>query len=377
MINFETGEIRKVTKILAPTAEFNEVLSFFYDETNNIRKFYVREMDFNSSFTANFVLGGLVHEGEAPDVTSLIDSLKLQKTTKEVKFKHIAKGGFLDCLKSEKLKFFLKFIKNSNLYVHYSSLNILYWAIVDIVDSAIANSEASQKLGPQFSNHLKNDLYKLSRLEIDSVINVFYKFKYPNIKKENIHSFINALTSIFEGYINTAEFHFGLESLKQVLTEVKKTNSLPFIMEEDDGVLLKDLSMFYLRPIYLFKHSTHVFDNEDSIAEILNTYNVLDESVEIQNYSFVDSQDHQLIQLSDVFVGLMGKLAVYLNTTSRESIDNDFCSLSVIQERNIDLLIDLIDKSISKNIGFIHSIDSYEEMSKMDVIRKKRNKTNA
>ena len=141
MSDFEIGEIRKFTKMLAPTADFDAVLSFYYDETNNIRKFYVRETDFNSSFIANFVLGGLVHEGEAPDVTSLIESFKLQKTTKEVKFKHIAKGDFLNCLKSEKLKLFLQFIKGSKLYVHYSNLNILYWAIVDIVDSAIANSE--------------------------------------------------------------------------------------------------------------------------------------------------------------------------------------------------------------------------------------------
>ncbi len=377
MSDFEIGEIRKFTKMLAPTADFDAVLSFYYDETNNIRKFYVRETDFNSSFIANFVLGGLVHEGEAPDVTSLIESFKLQKTTKEVKFKHIAKGDFLNCLKSEKLKLFLQFIKGSKLYVHYSNLNILYWAIVDIVDSAIANSEVSQKLGPQFSNRLKNDLYKLSRLEIDSVVNIFYNFKYPNIKKESIFSFIEALTSIFEGYIDTEEFHFGLESLRQILKEAKKTDSLPFIMEEDDYILLKNLSHFYLRSIYLFKFSKHVFDNEDSIAETLNGYKVLDESIEIENYSFVDSQENKLIQLSDVFVGLMGKLAVYLNTSTREKIDNDFCSLSVTQERNVDLLIDLIDKSHNKNIGFLHSTDSYEEMSKMDIIRKKRNKTNA
>ena len=224
---------------------------------------------------------------------------------------------------------------------------------------------------------MKNDLYKLSRLEIDSVVNIFYNFKYPNIKKESIFSFIEALTSIFEGYIDTEEFHFGLESLRQILKEAKKTDSLPFIMEEDDYILLKNLSHFYLRSIYLFKFSKHVFDNEDSIAETLNGYKVLDESIEIENYSFVDSQENKLIQLSDVFVGLMGKLAVYLNTSTREKIDNDFCSLSVTQERNVDLLIDLIDKSHNKNIGFLHSTDSYEEMSKMDIIRKKRNKTNA
>ncbi len=372
MIDFEIGDIRKATKMLARSADFDSAFTFYYDETNNIKKFYVRENDFNYTFTANFVLGGLVHLGQAPDVQPLIDSFKQQKTAKEVKFKHIASGDFLDCLKSEKLKLFLQFVKDSNLYVHYSSLNILYWSIVDIVDSAIVSSESAQQLGPQFANHLKNDLYKLSRLEIESVIQLFYKYEYPNIKSESVLPFIEELTSLFDDYIDTQEYHFGLESLRQILKEAKKKNSLPFVMDEDDFILLKDLSHFYLRPIYLFKNSIHIFDNEDSIAETVNDYKILDEGVEIKNYTFVDSQTNQLIQLSDVFVGLMGKLTNYLNTSSREKINTDFVSLSATQQKNIDLLINVIDKSHNKNIGFLHNTDSFEEMSKMDIIRANR-----
>lgn len=369
MMDFEISELRQFTKMLAPMADFEIPFTFYYDETNNIKKFYVRENDFNYTFTANFVLGGLVHVGEAPNVQPLIDSFKQQKTAKEVKFKHIANGDFLDCLKSEKLKFFLQFIKESNLYVHYSSLNILYWSIVDIVDSAIMSSESAQQLGPQFANHLKNDLYKLSRLEIDSVIQLFYKFEYPNIKKESVLPFIEELTSLFDGYIETAEYHFGLESLRQILKEAKKKGSLPFIMDEEDYILLNDLSQFYLRPIYLFKNSCHIFDNEDSISETLADYKILDNNQEIKNYTFVDSQDNLLVQLSDVFVGIMGKLTNYMNTSSREKIVTELASLSDIQKTNISLLINVIDKSHNTNIGFIHNTDSFEEMSKMDKIR--------
>lgn len=373
-MNFEISEIREITKMLAPTADFDTSFTFYYDETNNLKKFYVRENDFNYSFTANFVLGGVVHEGEAPNVQPLIDSFKLQKTAKEAKFKHIAKGEFLDCLKSAKLKLFLKYLLDSNLYIHYSSLNFLYWTIVDIVDSAIVNSESARQLGPQFSNHLKNDLYKLSRLEIESVVGLFHKFEYPNIKSDKILSFIESLTSLFDKYIDTEEFHFGLESLRQILKEAKKSGDLPFIMNEKDYILIQDLSQFYLRPIYLFKNSTHIFDNEDSISKILKDYKILDKDAEIKNYSFVDSQSNLLIQLSDILVGIMGKLSGYLNTNSHEKLSSDFDNLSAIQQENIDLLIDLIDKSHNKNIGFLHSTDSYEELSKMNTIRKIRNK---
>ena len=349
-------------------ADFDSSYSFYYDETNNIRKFYVRENEFNSPSLENFVLGGLVHEGEAPDVTELVESFKLQKTVKEVKFKHIARGEFVDCLKSEKLKLFLQFLKDSSLFVHYSSFNILYWSIVDIVDSAISNSGRAKESGLPFAKMLKNDLYKLARLEIDSVAKLFYKFEYPNVKKDSIIPFIQELSSLFDGYIDQEEFHFGLKSLRQILEEAQKNESLPFITNEEDYILLKDFSLNYLRPIYLFKNSTHVFDNEDSVSEVLEEYKILVGTEELSNYSFTDSQSSRLIQLSDVFVGLLGKLFYYFNTSSREKIEADVNGLTDIQTANLGLLLDVIGKSHSKNIGFIHYTDSHEEHSKMDSI---------
>jgi len=377
MVNFDISDVRRMTKMLAPTADFDSPFTFYYDETNNIRKFYVRENDFNSSFNSNFVLGGLVYEGTRPDIKPLFDKLKLQKNITEVKLKHIAKGEFLDCLKSEKLNIFLKYLLDNDLHIHYSSLNILYWSIVDIVDSAIANSEVAMQLDLNFSNHLKNDLYKLSKLEIESVIELFYNSDYPNLKKESVLEFIEELTSIFDEYIDMQEFHLGLESLRQILKEAKKRDSLPFIMDEEDRILIENFSQFYLRPIYLFKNSNHIFDNEVAISEILAGYKIIDDSKEIKNYSFVDSQSDLFIQASDIFVGLMGKFASYINTSSREKIISDFDSLSEKQLSNIDVLINLIGKSNSKNVAFLHSIDSYEELTKMNLIHEIRNRNHA
>lgn len=373
MIDFEIAEIasaNQFARLLNPRVDFTTPYIFYYDETNNIKTFYVRENDFNYTFTANFVLGGLLHEGAVPDVQPLIDSFRLQKTAKEVKFKHIAFGDFLDCLKSQKLNLFFLFLKDSNLYVHYSSLNILYWSVVDIVDSAIMNSDAAIQLGPGFDNHLKNDLYKLCRLEIDAVIQLFYVFEYPNIKPDKIGNFIEALSNLFEEYLPLQEFHFGLESLRQILKESKKKDELAFVMDEEDHVLLADLTHFYLRPIYTFKNSTHIFDNEDSIREALNEYRMLDNGVEFKNYSFVDSQDNQLIQLSDIFIGFMGKYTQYRNTHTMEEIKADIDSFSALQLENMKLFIDIINKSDQKNPAFLHATDSYEEVMKFDHITK-------
>lgn len=371
MINFEISEIDSVikfAKLMHPNVDFDTPYFFYYDETNNIKTFYVRENDFNYTFTANFVLGGLVHDSDEPNVDALIKSFNLQKTANEVKFKHIAFGEFLDCLKSSKLKLYLQFIKDSDLYIHYSSLNILYWSLVDIVDSAIMSSESAMALGLGFANRLKNDLYKLARLEIDAVIDLFYKFGYPNIKSEEIIEFVESLSDLFEPYLGEEEFHFGLESLRQILKEARKKGALPFVMDEKDYILLSDLSQFYLRPIYTFKSSTHVFDNEESIKGILGEYRILDNGIEINSYSFTDSQDSKLTQLSDIFVGLMGKFTQYRNTHKIEEIEADIKLLTPLQSDNLNLFIDVILKSEQKNPAFLHSIDSMDEIMKFDAI---------
>lgn len=373
-VKVDISDGRELTKILAPSADFDAAYTFYYDETNNIRKFHVKESGFNSAFTNNFVLGGLVHDvhdGSAPDVKSFIDSLNLQKNVNEVKFKQIASGDFLACLKSKKLHAFFQFLIESKLYIHYSSVNILYWSIVDIVDSAIAHCDASQQLCPQFASLMKNNLYKLSKIEIDSLVHLFREFEYPNIKKDKVILFIEALSDLFADYLDTMEFHFGLESLRQILKEAKGNESLPFVMDGEDFLLIVNFSDFYMRPIYLFKNSKHIFDNEDSISDLLSNYSIVDGEEEIRNYSFVDSKTNQLIQLSDVLVGIIGKMHNYLNINNRKKIYSDFQQLNVTQNLNVCLLLKLIDKSLHKNIGFFHAIDCEEEISKVKVIRER------
>ncbi len=372
MTTFDIDAIREQVKITNPSADFDGIYTFYYDETNNIRKFHVKETGFNSTFTNNFVLGGLAHEGPAPDVRPLIDSFKLQTSVEEVKLKHIAKGGFINCLGSKNLNLFLRYLINSDLYIHYSSINILYWSIVDIVDSAIAGSEINQQLCLQLANTMKNDLYKLAKMEIKFMVSLFQKYGYPNIKQGEVLSFIEEMSGIFIDYSDNMEFHTSIETLRQLLKEAGKKGSLPFIMGKDDFVLIDNFSHFYLRPIYMFKNSAHIFDNEDSIVKLLAKHKIMDEVQEINNYSFIDSKSNQLTQLSDILVGIIGKLTAYFNAHEKDKICSDICSLNLLQGKNIDLFLGLIDKSYSKNIGFLHDINSYEEILKIKIVRECR-----
>lgn len=44
-------------------------------------------------------------------------------------------GVFADCLKSERLERFLDLLIENDWHIHFNSLNVLYWSIVDILDS--------------------------------------------------------------------------------------------------------------------------------------------------------------------------------------------------------------------------------------------------
>ncbi len=368
MIRFEIEDLNNGIKAMNPNIDFDLKYKFYYDETNNIRKFYLKESGFNYSIDSSFVLGGIVLCDVKPDLKELYNLLNLQKSIKEMKFKHIAKGNFIECLKSDKLTIFFRYLLKKEIFVHYSILNLLYFSIVDIVDSAIANSSTAIELGQDFSFILKNDLYKLCMREIDAFIGLFNKYQYPDIKKKNVLQFTMELISMLEKYADLSEFHFGLTSLKQILKESVREESLPFIMDEDEYVLLKDFSTFYLRPLYTFKFSKHIFDNEDAVRKILEKYELVDNSLAIQNYQFEDSKQNLHIQVSDVFVGFVGQLTKFINTHTKEDILRIVATLDEIQKQNLKQYFLLIDKSEQENNAFFHNITSIDDMEKMNIL---------
>ena len=95
MNHIEANEFRPIYKFMNPNADFDKTYTFYYDETNNIKKLHLKKGDFNYAFSSNFVLGGLAYKGAAPDISDIFSGLQLQASVNEVKLKHIAKGDFL------------------------------------------------------------------------------------------------------------------------------------------------------------------------------------------------------------------------------------------------------------------------------------------
>lgn len=363
---FDVSEFRNPVIEMHNLTGMDNNYTFYYDETNNIRKFYLRENGFNVSDTANFVLGGVMHDNDISNanIPLLIKKLKLQNTVKEIKLKYLARGNFIECLKSKKLQIFLEWLLESDLFIHYSNLNIFYFSIVDIIDSAVMNSKLKNNIYFSIINELKSELFKYITIDKANFLELLYSYEYPNIKKDKINDFINSILDFLELHEEKIENKVMLEVIKSLLNESVKANELCFIMDEIDSILIDDFVLFYLRPIYMFKNSIHIFDEESEIQNKMNGMQLYDSDELIESYSFKESHHNPLIQISDIITGLVGKYFSYLNEINLCDIENKKSILNNIQHNNLDLFKKLIIKSDNKNRALLHSTMSQEEYSK-------------
>lgn len=328
--------------------------TFYYDESNNHRKFYLKDKTFNvENSDLNFVLAGVVTTSKSSNFNyeEFKKEIKLQNNAEEIKFKHISKGNFLKCLDSKKLTLFFKYLYKSNLFIHYSNINIFYWSTVDIIDSLVYDS-FDYNLVP----HLKNELYKIILKDKASFTKLLYSYEYPNIKKEDIDSFLDKILTFIQLYKskeNSQTLSFELEKL---LYNALGKEELIFIQNEKQHMLIDGFSPFYVRSLEVFRNYKHIFDQEPNIEEAFeNNISYLTQK-KIKNYEFIDSKQNELIQLSDILAGFLGKYFSYLNSLAEEKVYETLHRLTLLQKQNLVLLKNLVKKSEQKNPYFLHSI---------------------
>jgi hypothetical protein len=364
----ETQDIRNTTARMNPNIDFDVSMTFYYDETNNIGKLHLEKGNFNVDYTANFVLGGLSYHENAPDVSDMFSGVQFQANINEVKLTHLATGSFDVCLTSRKLNTFLGNVLSKPLYLHFSSLNLFYYSIVDIVDSILPDWLISH--GAFF----KNVLYVACKRHMDDVVDVFVKYAYPNIKDGESISFADAFLTVLKPEYNDMHFGGQLKVIDKYLRDAAAKNKLTFIKDEVDFVLVDGLVPMYARPIYTFVNSSHIFDEEVRIQQAINAMHMTHSGTIISNYSFLDSKADNLIQASDVLMGLLGKFFKYINTKSAQEIYIELQKFTPLQNDNLDLFLTLFEKTIHFNQGFLHYVDSAEEVSKVAMIGRLRGK---
>ncbi|PPK41812.1 hypothetical protein B0G57_12577 [Trinickia symbiotica] len=241
--------------------------TFYYDETNNIRRFYLTDDGTNVAEHRNFVLGGIaLEEGRAlPDIAALRAELRMQASAPEIKFAHIARGDFEQVLPSKKLRTVLSWLAGHGIMIHYCSVNIIYWAIVDIIDAIVA--EDGFRSYQPYQQPLKNELYRLANLDKPAFLALLKRHRYPDIQPDRTADFIVDI----DAFLDTRSPDDDNLPALMLKTLIQKSPSLPeltCLADNEEDVLIDGFHAFYTRPIMLFKNATHVFDREIQIEKV-------------------------------------------------------------------------------------------------------------
>lgn len=346
-----------------PLYGLEEEYSFFYDETNNIRKFWIRDDDFNAP-PKNFVLGGIAHKRSNPltGLDELVKSLYIQNSAKEIKFNQLATGGYLGVLNSKKVRTLLEWLIDNGVFIHYTNFNILYWSLVDIVDSLWDEPEVRQYM--PYVMHIKSELFNLANADLDRLVPIFKKYRYPNIQRSASSAFMMEFSFLLESVSKKPQSDIS----KLVIYMIRKAASLPelpFIVDNKDDILIENFDHLFLRPLYIYPNSSHVFDKETEVQEALGNTQVKFKGGFV-DYSFVDSQDCIEIQLSDGICGLLGSHFNFLEEHSAEKLIEIRKNLNPVQCQTLSLLRKLIDISDAQSNGFIHRISPMDSDFKND-----------
>ncbi|RQO58500.1 hypothetical protein DBR47_12370 [Paucibacter sp. KBW04] len=361
---FDWGEMRAMMIGVHGIRRADDKFAFFYDETNNIRKFALTDAGTNVNEHKNFVLGGIVlQEGQAlPDIAPLREALGMQVNAPEIKFKHIASGDFEAALASHKMARFLAWLTEHRLAIHYSSINIVYWSIVDIVDSIIAS-----KRFEAFSHarrEMKNELYRIACMDKPAFLALMRRHGYPGIPIGKVGSFI-ADVDAFLTLHSPGAVNLPTELLKEMVRKATALTELPFLEGNDADVLIGSFSSFFTMPVLLFKNATHVFDREIQVEKSLGTDGFKQRAQDI-DYRFSDSKTDPGIQLADVTVGLIGKYEDFVEKHRLPELLARKKAWSAAQTETFELLRGLIDYSDDVSNAFIHRITAMDSEWKND-----------
>lgn len=339
----------------------DEKYIFYYDETNNIRKLHLTEYGSNAEFK-NFVIGGIVHHANKGlgDTDSLIKSLVLQKSAKEIKFNQLATGKFLGVLNSQRIRTLLKWLIDNEIYIHYSNFNILYWSIVDIIDSLWSDPHLKKYM--QYQDEIKNELYRLCNIDLDSVVNIFKKYSYPNIQRNQGFNFLVDLSNHFK-LISPQPISDITKLVINMLRHGATIDELDFLVDNEDDILIESFKDLYLRPISIYPNSVHIFDEEDTVQKELQFFKVKYKD-QFVDYKFVKSTDCVAIQLSDAICGLLGSYFNFLEDHSMKALLAHKNTLNPRQIETLELLKTLIEKSDKVSNGFCHRTAPWDSDAK-------------
>lgn len=366
MIEHDIDFLRQTESELQGIPLCNDRMTFYYDETGNCGKFKVTETGFNDpmALTRDFILGGVAFDGDecTADIDSLFSLLNLNKDAVELKFRHISrkKNEFLEWFGGKRASIFIRWLHESEIYIHYALINNLYYSLVDMVD-ALWESQPQFVFSPEWVLGLKSALYTFCKAHVDDVLALFRKYNYPDIALQDTEDFCQAFCSLIEKHSDdhTPE-GFLLEYFRQMLKTAGKENKLSLLHDNEAGVLVDQYYTMYFARCYLYKNAMHHFDGESIIEHLLSETVMISEGRQFKNYDFCTSHMSPLTQISDAVVGLISRVFEYLDQTA----EADILLLDRIKYNdvieNMSLLWDLIERANAKHPMFIQNVNDIQ-----------------
>lgn len=361
-MGMDAAELRSMLVKMHGIRGADSKFQFFYDETNNIRRFVLTDDGTNVNEPKNFVLGGVVlREGQVlPDMAPLRKRLGVMDNAPEIKFKHVASGDFEKVLTSRKLADFLSWVTDHQLAIHFSSINIVYWSIVDIIDSILANERF--ELYCMAQREMKNELYRIVCIDRAGFFGLLKHYGYPDLQAGQAGEFLAQV----EAFINLHDSDVSSmpqQMLRELVRKAQRVSGLPFIQDGDADVLIDGFDSFFTQPILLFNKSNHVFDTETEVEKRLNNAAFRRRADGI-DYRFSDSKADPGIQLADVIVGLLGKYQDFVEQHPLRELQARGAAWNEGQKKAFGLLRGLIDRSDDVSNAFIHRVTALDSERK-------------
>lgn len=350
---------------------------FYYDESDNIRNFNIKKGCYNADYFSQFTLGGIVSVTPIDNskLEVLYDELSLQESVRELKSHNILnkKRVGIAQFDSKKLNIFLNYLLKSDYYLHYTTINVLYYGVVvDIIDSLIEfdkNNHLFYYTQPKVDS-LKACLYKCIFSDAGEWGKILSELNFPNLNLESKKAFLFKLSNSLNKF-NDYEYELQRKELLDLIKEFPKDKKMIFLSDEKDLILIEGFDTFYLHKVFIYDNSKHYFDEEPEINKIFKEKGIESSNI-AKRFEFVDSYSMKPIQISDICSRVICVLYRFLASMNLYQIKNYIKELDhkTYEYKNLKLLAELINKTVRYDEHLILQMSNDIELEKYNLFCK-------
>ena len=136
-----------------------------------------------------------------------------------------------------------------------------------------------------------------------------------------------------------------LEMIKQNLMAVSRSDKVEFMNFGVRGEIISSYHNDYWFSVLNTPAAMHVFDHELSVEHDLKDVQLMDKGKPYKLIDFRDSKECVYIQISDMFVGILGRTFRWIDNTNGKELLESIDGMSQQQKKSFFLLNELIDMS--------------------------------